>query len=123
MTKKIKYKPDWVTVKEFLVTPDHIKLLQRAVVSWMPVGIGAPCIDFLQPYMSTCVECDISKILNLKPKHDLESGKTEFSDEQKEYMTKLHKETQIVLQIFLKTGKMESGYYKHDGWYNWKKEW
>jgi len=110
---------NWISVKEFTVTEDHIKLLKRAMVSWDSKKHGAPAIDIMQPYGTTCIECNISQILGIKPKLDLGTKRTYFSDEQKEYMEKTHRETQIALSIFLKTGKMEPGAYKHSGYYNW----
>lgn len=114
---------NWVQVKEFDVTKDHIRLLQGQMVSWIgDEEIGAPCIDIAQPYGSTCKLCDMAKILKMKPKMNLETGKTHYTEEQQKHLDRLHKETQIALQIFLKTGKMEEGNYVHDGWYNWRKK-
>jgi len=115
--------PKLVKVLSFLVTPDHIKLLQRAMISWDDRENQGACVDPLQPYGSTCLICDVAKILEMKPKLDLKTGTTEYSEEQKEYVMKMHTETQMALQIFLKTGKMEAGYYEHDGWYNWRRKW
>jgi len=113
--------PKWVQETEFFVTNDHIILLQNMMVSWDDNRGGTPCVDNLQPYGSTCFLCDVARILGIKPKLDLTTKKTSFTEEQLEYMKKTHRETQIVLQIFLKTGKMEPGSYKHDGTYEWRK--
>lgn len=115
------YKPDWVNVKEFCVTEDHIKLLRKAIVNWQDMGPGGPCVDPVQPYGTTCAQCDIAKILNIKPRYSHKDQTIEYREDQIEYMEKVHKETKIVLQIFLRTGKMEPGLYRDTLWNKWEK--
>lgn len=114
--------PKWWSELEFTVTEEHIKLLNGARVSWNEQFNQGPCIDSLQPYGSTCIECDMAKILGVKPVMNAATGYTRYTDEQKNQFKKLHKETQAALHIFLKTGKMEIGDYVHDGWQNWRKK-
>jgi hypothetical protein len=112
---------NWVEVRKFTVTEDHIKLLKKMVVMWDERGPGAPMVNYLQPYMSMCPQCDIPKILSIIPMIQPD-GKKKYSDEQLEYMEKTHRETQIALQIFLRVGTMEPGEYEQDGWQNWRKK-
>ncbi len=113
--------PKWVTETEFTVTEDHIKLLKRAMVSWDDRFNQGPCIDPLQPYGSTCINCDVAEILDFKPWLDRETGKPYYTAPQLARMSKVHRETQIALSIFLKTGMMLAGTYEHSGLYDWKK--
>lgn len=82
----------------FTVTAQHIQLLQRAYVSWVDIEFGAPAIDCKRPYGNSQVHDDIAEILGLPiPEEDME---------------RLHAETAVVLQIFLRTGRMEPGTYR-----------
>jgi len=121
MNKKEGYKPDWVSVKEFRVTDNHIKLIRKMIVNWEGLYSGSPMIDPIQPYGTTCVQCDIAKILGIKPRFSHHDNTLEYREDQLEHMEKLHKETQIVLQIFLSTGKMEEGLYRDKLWNQWEK--
>lgn len=103
---------NWIETKKFVVTEEHIKLLKRMIVSWDDRATGAPAIDCLQPYGTMCPQCDLAKLLGVKAPLD---------EEKIDYMEQMHKETQIALSIFLKTGIMEPGTYEHDGFYNWRK--
>ncbi len=118
---KNSYKPDWVNIKEFRVTEDHIKLLQKTIVNWDSSCSGSPMIDPVQPYGTTCVQCDVAKILDIKPRFSHKDKTVEYREDQVEYMEKIHKETQIALQIFLNTGKMEPGLYRDRLWNQWEK--
>lgn len=94
----------------FTVTENHIKLLRRAYVGWENCEYGAPAIDCKRPYGNSSVERDIAEILGWP--FDEEEG---LSDNQSTRASLLHTETRDALQIFLVTGKMETGeYYKTD---------
>lgn len=125
----------------FEVTPTHLKLLQRFVVEWEDAEFGAPCIDPKRPYGNSNVHQDILEIIGFK---ELKEGVYEFeldgkkwllkgedkyniylegADEEKltDKLTKLHEETEKVLQICLSAQKFEPGKYQLDDKDNWKK--
>lgn len=79
----------------FTITRDHIKLLRNMYVGWDDCEFGAPAIDCKRPYGNSFVEGDIAKILEWDI---LEDGLTDY---QYEIASKLHSETQEVLQIIL----------------------
>lgn len=102
---------------KFTVTEAHIKLLRKANVSWMYMETGAPCIDFKRPYGNSDVYPDIAEVLNISVDED-----GEYTDQQKILMDNVHEETQIALEIFLRTGTMISGTYTKNGYsYPWIK--
>lgn len=107
----------------FEVTEEHIKLLRSTYVSWDTCEFGAPAIDSKRPYGNSDVYEDIAKILGIKHAKPDEDD-PEFSDEQFEYMEQIHRSTQIALQIFLTTGRMEPGRYIKESEYSdtpWRK--
>jgi hypothetical protein len=104
-------------IKIFELKDVHIKLLSKAHVDWNNCEFGAPTIDPKRPYGSSFVWPDLAESLGLRPDYD-----GDWSGENFSAMMEIHKETQIALQIFLKTGKMETGVYEADEYsYNWKK--
>jgi len=110
-------------MKEFVVKEEHIKLLKRAYVSWDDCEFGAPAIDCKRPYGNSNVISDIMDILGESAKKCPHCGEPIEDLDSNKYET-LHRETEIVLQIFLQTGKMETGkYIKTDDYgIEWKKE-
>jgi hypothetical protein len=84
----------------FTITPEHINLLRNAVVRWEDCEFGAPAIDCKRPYGNSSVYEDMIEILGY--------DKASYV---KEYLNKLHRETETVLQIFLYTGEMKTGKY------------
>jgi len=106
-----------MNIKIFEVTEKHIKLLSKAYVDWNDCEFGAPTIDPKRPYGDSYVWPNLAEILELRPGYN-----GDWSDEDYHSMKKIHQETQTVLQIFLKTGKMEIGTYEADEYdTNWKK--
>ena len=108
--------------EQFTVTANHIKLLQRAYVSWEDYEFGAPSIDCQRPYGNSDVLRDIVEILEIFPEASVEfegikypiSVDRDISPALEERLVVLHKETQTALQIFLQTGKMEPGVYERE---------
>jgi hypothetical protein len=92
----------------FTITAEHVKLLRNAVVRWEDCEFGAPAIDCKRPYGNSSVYQDMAEILDL-PLNFNDWETPEQSEYQK--LDRLHKETLQALQIFLYTGKMESGKY------------
>ena len=100
--------------QKFTVTENHLKLMRRMNVSYEShCEFGAPEIDPKRPYGNSDVYYDIGDMLGIKP----ESGDPEdpeYTEEQKNIMLKLHKETETSLQIALAVGFFESGDYEAD---------
>jgi UPF0288 family protein (methanogenesis marker protein 3) len=108
--------------KQFELREEHLKLLRNMFVRWDNCEFGAPAIDCKKPYGNSDVYEDIAKILGIKGFEDSE-GDISFSKEQVDLMNILHKESKVVLQIVLKTGKFEPGRYVADEYSdNWTKE-
>ncbi len=80
---------------EFLVTEDHIKLVEKFYVKWFDCEYGAPCIDPKRPYGNSGVVNDIADILGWEIP---EYGTPEW-DEMSQKCGDIHQETQVVLQI------------------------
>jgi hypothetical protein len=89
----------------FTVTCEHIALLRRAVVRWDDCEYGAPAIDCKRPYGNSYVEKDVAQILSWPVTDDgllrVQEGRAR----------QLHEETEVVLQIILRTGVMQTGDY------------
>jgi hypothetical protein len=92
--------------KAFYVTPDHLKLIQRACVRWEDCEFGAPSIDCKRPYGNSSVYRDIAKILGIQSLGD------DFSDSQRDYMRRIHEETETVLEILLGNLTVAVGLYE-----------
>ena len=109
------------SVKRFEIKEEHLQLLQRACISWEDCEFGAPCIDCKRPYGNSDVYNDISDILKIEPEI---KGKyeNEFSNDQYDYMMKLHKELETVLEIVLRTKSFDVGFYEAKRYSsNWNK--
>ena len=106
----------------FTVTKDHLKLLRKAYVSWDSCEFGAPAIDCKRPYGNSDVFQDIAKILGINPIEDIDEEL--YTNTQEDYMRRIHKETETVLQIILRTGLFEAGVYSAESPYHsdWEKE-
>jgi hypothetical protein len=103
--------------KIFEVKEEHLKLLRRAYIGWNDMEHGAPSIDPKRPYGDSFVYADIAEILEVRP-----SYRGDWTDEDYNYMNQMHSETATVLQIILKTGKMETGIYEASEYgQDWKK--
>ena len=94
-------------METFKVTGEHVKLLKRTYVGWNDCEWGAPSIDPKRPYGDSYVIGSIGEILGIEPEE--EGG--DFKPEDEQYMMKLHKELETVLQIFLRQGSMIVGTY------------
>ena len=106
-------------MKEFIVTEDHLKLLDRAYIeydSW--TEFGAPEVDPKRPYGNSDVYEDIAEILGIEPE-----GDDSFSQHQEDYMLRVHKDMQHVLQILVRNRSIEAGTYETSTDYgvDWKK--
>jgi hypothetical protein len=103
----------------FVLTPEHIKLLQRLTVYWRvnPDGYGAPTVDVIRPYGNSDIHGDIAELLGL-PQPDWEAGAT-YSPDQIVLMDTFHRETEFALQVVLQTGQFQPGLYVRRWYTNW----
>jgi hypothetical protein len=104
--------------QRFTLTSEHLKLLQRAIVTWEDCEFGAPAIDCKRPYGNSSVYHDIAEILGIPANQDEDEP---YTREQYERMRQLHGETQTALQIILATLKFGVGEYEADKYdTNWR---
>lgn len=106
-------------MKKFELKQEHLDLLKKAYVGWGECEYGAPCIDGKRPYGNSDVERDIAKILNWKINKEYD----ELSKSQIKEAEKLHRETEIALQIVLRhvDKKLKLGTYTCDDYgRDWK---
>lgn len=108
--------------QRFTVREEHIKLLRRAYVQWQDCEFGAPEIDPKRPYGNSGVISDIAEILAIKPAKCCDHEQ-EFSREQEETLTELHRGTEQALQILCRLGSLEPGEYVNEDGYgdNWRR--
>lgn len=91
----------------FHLTPDHITLLRNSFVTWDSYEPGAASIDAKRPYGNKTVAKDIARLLNIPWDADNPPG-----DDIQDKLVKLHRETEIALQIVLTTGSFVPGLYE-----------
>ena len=99
----------------FTLTEEHIKLLSNAYVSWDDCEFGAPEIDPKRPYGNSDVLNDIAKIIGAEQKMCPHCGEA-LDELDEEKFNKLHKETEIALQIILYTKSFIPGKYVKKGY-------
>jgi len=105
----------------FELKEEHIKLLRNMCVRWDDCEFGAPSIsiDCKRPYGNSNVYHDIAKILGIEG--TIIDNKEAFSQEQIDWMNRIHKETKVALQIVLVTGEFRPGEYVSDEYAdNWR---
>jgi len=85
----------------FTVLPEHLKLIAEMYFTEWDCEFGAPAVDPKRPYGNSDVYGDMGEILGLKKEVQDEDYGDEFSDEQTDYMNKLHRETKTVLGIIV----------------------
>jgi hypothetical protein len=123
----------------FEVKKEHLLLLKQMCVGWQDCEFGAPEIDPKRPYGNSDVLLDMVEIIGIKKvgedvfQFDL-FGKQYFIYGENKYnlevkgkelikiLNDLHKETETVLQIALRTGMFKEGKYKLKDKYsdNWE---
>jgi len=106
----------------FTVTEEHIRLIRRFNVGWQSTETGAPEIDPKRPYGNRSVANDIHEILTGELIGCVQSKRDELTGEEIEKYLKLHRETEVVLQIVLATGSFNTGTYEREMYTNcWKR--
>ena len=96
----------------FTVTEQHLKLLRRFRVGWQDCETGAPEIDPKRSYGNSAVLADIHEILTGETIGCTDSKRDELTDTETKRYDKLHRETEIALQIALATGQFKAGEYE-----------
>jgi len=97
--------------EKFTLTEKHILLVTEMFVDWDSGEFGAPCIDPKRPYGNGDVIDDIIRILDIDVLTD-EDDYNIVSDDLHEHLSTLHEETQIALQIILRTQSFVPGDYE-----------
>jgi hypothetical protein len=101
----------------FTINADHLKLLQKANITWYGCEFGAPGVDCKRPYGNSGVYEDIAEILGLTRNEE-----DEFTQDQYNLMSILHEGTKTALQICLQIGKFETGCYSSERYFGeWSK--
>jgi hypothetical protein len=104
-------------MKQFELTENHIKLLNRMYVYWDDDSYdGSPRIDSKRPYGNSDVVNDVYEIIHGK-EWDYDE-QDEMPEEIYEQMLELHRETATALQIVLCTKSFEPGTYEIKKAYN-----
>ena len=98
----------------FTITKQHIKLLRHFKVGWQNCETGAPEIDPKRPYGNSDVPVDIYEILTAKTVGRTDSKRGQLTAEERERYLKLHRETEVALQIVLSIGKFKVGKYEYE---------
>ena len=101
---------------EFTLKEEHLKLLKRMYVGWSECEFGAPEINPKRPYGNSDVIGDIHEILTG------DTNSENISDELYDYYNNLHYDTQIALQIAVRTQQFKLGRYRKTELYrqNWE---
>jgi hypothetical protein len=89
--------------RTFTLTEDHLKLARRMSVDWWADEFGAPGIDPKRPYGNSDVIEDVLDIVGADPGLG-DKGNVARA-------VRLHEGMQTALEIFLRTGSFEVGYY------------
>lgn len=85
-------------MQKFVVTHEHLKLLQRMYVGWQQCEYGAPEINPKRPYGNSDVEADIAEILGWEYEEDPWDG---MPADLRAVAHDIHSEMQTVLQILV----------------------
>ena len=107
---------------EFEVTKAHLALLRCSYTTWHRTAFGAPGVDTKRPYGDSDVITTLAHILQIKGTED-EWGDVEYRTDQYDLMYRMHRETQVVLQIGIDTGSFKAGLYRRSSPYaaRWEK--
>lgn len=113
----------------FKLTEEHLKLLRRANVGWNDAEAGAPGLDPKRPYGNSDVISDVIEILGWGHATITAQGRSEeitldaYSAPKwmQDAAERIHRETEMALDIILLTGKFETGEWERRGWREWVK--
>ena len=104
---------------EFTMTADHLNLLRNAYVTFYLINGGAPAIDGKRPYGNSDIPMDIADLLGWELVENRNGA--DLTVEQEEMAMRLHSETEIALQVVLKTGEFRPGRYVRSK--PWERDW
>lgn len=109
--------------KQFIVTDDHIKLLQAMYIGWEDCEYGAPAVDCKRPYGNSDVPHDIAEELGWPwPDEDNDDDYEERVQQLSDRARQIHEEMQTALQILVRNLSIEPGVYEADAYHvNWRK--
>jgi len=99
----------------FTLKKEHITLIQNFNVNWQNCETGAPIIDSKRPYGNSSVAYDVAELLGVKPKND-----DELTYKQEDQLLRLHRQTQIALQVVLSSKSFKPGKFKRKNTYTGK---
>lgn len=110
----------------FVITEDHLKLLQQMNVHWHDCEYGAPCIDPKRPYGNSSVALDIAQLLGWwLPDEETCDDYDDAMEAIETEANELHRQMETVLQIVLVTQSFKAGkYVKPDdySYRSWQRE-
>lgn len=101
-------------ILEFTVLPEHVALLSHMQVTWHSPADeedevnGAPAIDPVCPYGDSDILNDVANIIGITPVN------CSFPQRHMQRMRLLHRDTALVLQIFLQTKRVRPGTYQRE---------
>jgi len=105
-------------MREFEVTEDHLKLIKRFYIGWEDSCYdGAPCVGIKRPYGNSDRVGDIIEILGWEC--DM-SGEYGWPDELYDKALKIHRETEVALQILTENLTIQPGVYENNCTYSSK---
>lgn len=115
---------------EFEITQEHLSLIQNLNFKFNQYcEFGAGCVDPKRPYGNSDVYTDIAEHLGIKPEgkvydSDDEHEWREFTDEQEDYLWKIHVEAVLALEICSLLQNFETGVYtrKYSYCADWKRD-
>jgi hypothetical protein len=107
---------------EFILTEQHIKLIQNMYISWWDAEYGAPGVDPKRPYGNSYVDGDLAEILGVVgTEHDADYDEPQLSEDQLADLARIHRETETALQIIVSTKSFVPGLYRSDKYLsNWE---
>jgi hypothetical protein len=112
----------WNTT-EFTITDEHLKLSRRMYVGYNDYcEFGAPEINPKRPYGNSSVHSDMMEILGIEDPRDPD-GYDDLPEDLEARLDRLHREMQVVLQIWLCTGVIQTGVFVRTSQYDdltWK---
>ena len=98
------------TKTEFTITKNHLKLLNRTLITFNPSVNGALSADLKRPYGNSDYLYDVAEIIGMRDP-DLDDYQELTEDEEYELLV-LHQETSIALQICLIMQEFRVGEFK-----------
>lgn len=93
--------------EKFTLTADHIKLVQSMFIGWDDCESGAPAVDPKRPYGNSYVPGDVRRILGWATPDPDDEHVQEAADER---AYKIHRETEVALQIIIRLGPVPGVY-------------